>query len=1138
MEEDPKESTENEEIKSTAIVKYSVPKPTQFMKLQCNTDLNLPPSNWLSSSADSYGLQQVLSQSKGFSSFRMAHMFPDCVGEVDVVSDAENIKKLLKIPYHKGHISMMVHRIENMLLIDDFDIYKHLLRTAETDWEWLRKFFIDNINRATCEEDKNLYIKSRQREALKEKSLVSKFLYYSLGDSSGSKETSGLVESKQNCPLQGPILPEPSPSTEYPDSPTSEHKYNRNVVWTFEDIEMLVGTDLPIFGGGTHPCISLRLRDMSKPINVLTGIDYWLDNLMSNVPEVIMCYHLNGIVQKYELIKTEDLPRLDNSKFSPKLIRDVAQSILSFLKSNATKPGHTYWLFKGKNEEVIKLYDLTSLCSESDVEKGQNPFTVPVAMLLYRVARNMKHSSDRRKPGTIRMLLQNCIKLLPYEKYPEIVTSSLYMLSDLFVPANTNPENPDMEESEPEDNDGDYEDIETEIKEEATKILVLDGNRLEKFKNYYKPPPPIVGGVEERCLQAIKYVAEGLDCIKYFPQQKDQKRSNVRKEDEEIKMAKPFEPIPMPYGKINEEKETSKKSKKKDRKKKAEKPQEKKEETKRDENKNALLPKTKHEAQPLPKWNEMVHDISWKDHLKTLLYEKAVLVYAILSEYHFVSGNYGTSLRYIGLLARCQLTMNRLQYTSNALRENCLLGRAGDCCIMMVQTWGKCDSYNEQLHHNTDEDLKMMEQLEKDEQYHGINLGESNMKCVFIYDIRTIEQMLLKAIECYEAALKLSETESILRRLGNSLNEVASYYLNKAKTEKKTDDIISTCKKGEPYLTRGLEIFEKVKDDANIALLYTNMGHLHRLLAYANTPTERSELTQQEKLHYNKAFVNYKKALQVLGERDHCPGIWDAVKWELSTALFNMGSIMHENPPSHLAKHDAEKEVIEILQKALQYCDMDENNPKFPLYQYRAAIIHYRIGSLYHSHIWSTTNDASNRKNIIQLAKINYEKAAKLYFQSSDAVNYFTAQMQRFALSEYLAETASNLNTKIKHLQHCLEIVLELEEMIQLLVEKKIDIQDEKEHEAEQDDGKIYKTCFSLLQLIKLRLQHILKLLVKICMTKPPANKDCGKLAELYKKCYKTSFELKDDMPYTELLQKLHKVLQEIKVELDNFKSL
>lgn len=92
------------------------------------------------------------------------------------------------------------------------------------------------------------------------------------------------------------------------------------------------------------------LRDIAKPISVLTGIDYWLDNLMCNVPEVVMCYHLDGIVQRYELVKTEDLPHMPNSKFSPTLIRDVAQNILSFLKSNATKAGHTYWLFKGQSD--------------------------------------------------------------------------------------------------------------------------------------------------------------------------------------------------------------------------------------------------------------------------------------------------------------------------------------------------------------------------------------------------------------------------------------------------------------------------------------------------------------------------------------------------------------------------------------------------------------------------------------------------------------------------------------------------------------------------------------------------------------------------------------------------------------------
>lgn len=364
----------------------------------------------------------------------MANMFPDCIGDVDVVSDAENIKKLLKIPYQRGQVSMMVHRVGNTLLLDNYDIYKHLLQNAATEWKWLRKFFFENVKPNVTLEGRSLYIKTKRRKALKEKSLVSKFLYHSLGQNTDDNSTF-TEDNATALPLPGPLLPEPAPANEVPDPDSSfKHKFNRNVVWTFEDIEMLIGTDLPIFGGGTHPCISLRLRDMNKPINVLTGIDYWLDNLMSNVPEVVMCYHLNGIVKKYELIKTEDLPMLDDSKFSPKLIREVAQSILSFLKSNATKAGHTYWLFKGKDEEVVKLYDLTSLYTEETVDNDQNPFTIPVAMLLYRVARNMKISKEKKQPATIRMLLINCIQLLPEEKYPEIVTSCHYMLSDLYIP--------------------------------------------------------------------------------------------------------------------------------------------------------------------------------------------------------------------------------------------------------------------------------------------------------------------------------------------------------------------------------------------------------------------------------------------------------------------------------------------------------------------------------------------------------------------------------------------------------------------------------------------------------------------------------------------------------------------------------
>lgn len=438
----------------------------------------------------------------------MAHMFPDCLGEIDVVSSAENIKNLLKLPYSaKSGISMMIHRIENTLLIDEFDIHKYLLRHADDDWSWLRSFIGENKLASLGDTNHRLYLKNKSREALQKKKLLSKFLHYSLtttttADPSNDNDNVDGTTPKQLVtsapPLQqltGPLLPEPSVDENVPN-PKSSHTHNRNVVWTFEDIRMLIGTDMPIFGCENRPCISLRLRDQLQPINVLTGIDYWLDNLMCNVPEVVMCYHLDGLVQKYEIIKTEDLPYLENSKFSPKVIRNVAQNILAFLKQNATKAGHTYWLFKGRNDDFVKLYDLTSLCTGADIaastkstdptaaaaaasaasatkttttksekqeneaeaeEENDNPFTVPVAMLLYKVARNMKNMSQSnmtaKQAGAIKTLLDNCIQLLPKEKYPQIVTSSHYILSDLHVPASINPNAPDFSLSADEDDD-------------------------------------------------------------------------------------------------------------------------------------------------------------------------------------------------------------------------------------------------------------------------------------------------------------------------------------------------------------------------------------------------------------------------------------------------------------------------------------------------------------------------------------------------------------------------------------------------------------------------------------------------------------------------------------------------------------
>lgn len=168
----------NNEIKSRAVVKYSAaPPPTTYALLQEKTDLKLPPANWLRESPQLGPAGSTVlgssSKSKPFSSFGMAYDFIDSIGDdVDVVSDSENIKKLLKIPYSKSHVSMAVHRVGRTLLLDELDIQELFMRSSQTgDWTWLKEFYQRLI-------DQKWQRKKKSKEHWYQKAILSKFLYY------------------------------------------------------------------------------------------------------------------------------------------------------------------------------------------------------------------------------------------------------------------------------------------------------------------------------------------------------------------------------------------------------------------------------------------------------------------------------------------------------------------------------------------------------------------------------------------------------------------------------------------------------------------------------------------------------------------------------------------------------------------------------------------------------------------------------------------------------------------------------------------------------------------------------------------------------------------------------------------------
>lgn len=682
-----------------------------------------------------YGVPNRILTRTGFSSFAMANRFPDCVGAVDVVSDAENIKKLLKMAYSSSPISLIIHRIENTLLIDDFDVKKALLASGGR-WGFFRKFFEHVMKSMQVKPENVIEYKDKSRTALQGKTLISKFFYHSLVPAPDAAASQELPKADPNVAIPLPFLraepplPEPRLEEELPD-PASSHNFSRNVVWTFEDIQMLLGTDIPIFGGSTHPCISLKLRDMSKPINVLTGMDDWLDNLMCNVPEVVMCYHLNGIVQRYELIKTEDLPHLPNSKFSPKVVRDIAQNILSFLKANATKSGHTYWLFKGRDDDVVKLYDLTCLCGDV-LDDGQTPFTVPVAMLMYRVARNMKHQDGRRQAPTVCTLLRNCVALLPEDKYPEIATSAHYMLSDVYLPGDVDPRQPDLEDAGESSANGEAQPESDEyLAVRSTSLAAIREPQDEPQDTPPPAPPPLSADVTNRCTDALKHVLNGLRLLS---------KMNAS----EPEMVNPGEAIPMPCG-------TPLKSEMKSQ----------------EESPTAVLRKS-----PVPS-----EEWSWAQHLKALLLEKAALIYLTLLEYAFSLEKFGVTLRHAAMAMRILAALEHLRGVPSQW-EGGLYSRAGDVLLTVVKRGvGDMPRHDEAYHQPSEMDDTLQKLLRQE--------GEStDLPAPLPPALDGLEPLLQSSAACYSHAVAV-ETDKHLqlgfyRLLGNVKNELGVFYMDQA----------------------------------------------------------------------------------------------------------------------------------------------------------------------------------------------------------------------------------------------------------------------------------------------------------------------------------------------------------------------
>ena len=123
--------------------------------------------------------------------------------------------------------------------------------------------------------------------------------------------------------------------------------YGRVLELKLGKFKMLIGSNLLIFYKESLYPISLKLLQVERKLNPLSCLDMWLDNVMHNVEESAICYHKNGVVQEYKLVKTEEMSEIQEQKlFDPSVVKANALNILEFIKKSCIKEGGTYWIFK------------------------------------------------------------------------------------------------------------------------------------------------------------------------------------------------------------------------------------------------------------------------------------------------------------------------------------------------------------------------------------------------------------------------------------------------------------------------------------------------------------------------------------------------------------------------------------------------------------------------------------------------------------------------------------------------------------------------------------------------------------------------------------------------------------------------
>ncbi|KAL6515654.1 hypothetical protein OROHE_018688 [Orobanche hederae] len=396
--------------------------------------------------------------------------------EIDVIAPVDVLKQIFKIPYSKARVSVAVHRVGQTLILNsgpDIEEGEKIIRRQNrqpkcVDQSLFLNFAMHSVRMEACDcppsqntspDDQykssiyaNEYTSTdgslessdhsiqghasyvQQKDVVQEEELQQKF---------PQAETKNLfLGKKKNKRNKGrETVKKISEVKEKPRCPVQESEKYRKVgddgflrvlFWQFHNFRMLLGSDLLIFSNEKYAAVSLHLWDVSRKVTPLTWLEAWLDNFMASVPELAICYHQDGVVQGYELLKTNDIFLLKGISddgtpaFQPHVVQHNGLSVMRFLQENCKQDPGAYWLYKSAGEDDIQLFDLSVIPknhtadSSHDISgslpsliyRGRSDSILSLGTLLYRIAHRLSLSMSSNNRARCAGFFQKCLGFL------------------------------------------------------------------------------------------------------------------------------------------------------------------------------------------------------------------------------------------------------------------------------------------------------------------------------------------------------------------------------------------------------------------------------------------------------------------------------------------------------------------------------------------------------------------------------------------------------------------------------------------------------------------------------------------------------------------------------------------------------